>query len=102
MNSKSDSEYSQLPFDHEIHEELRKKLLEETTADTQDHWKPIKLRHFNVKGYLWILYALIAGLCFGLAAFFIGTASYFGMKARLIMAWGEMSAIILYYVYYFT
>jgi len=55
-----------------------------------------------VKGYLWILYALIAGLSFGLAAFSIGTASFYGFKARLIMAWGEMSAILLYYVYHFS
>jgi len=76
-------------------------LIEETSADTHEYWEPIKLKHFNVWGYLWILYALIAGLSFGLAAFSIGSASYFGFKARLVMAWGEMTAIVLYYIYYF-
>ena len=31
----------------------------------------------------------------------MGTASMFGMKSRLFMAWGELSFIVLYYLIYF-
>jgi drug/metabolite transporter (DMT)-like permease len=54
-----------------------------------------------VKGFAWIIWALLAGLSFGLGAFSMGTASMYGMKSRLFMAWGELSFIVLYYLIYF-